>query len=444
MVLPEKVLLCMSRLKEAGFSAYAVGGCTRDFLLGLSPHDYDLCTGADPEQMHRIFADYPLVTSGEKHGTVGVVIGGEPVEITTYRAEGGYQDHRHPDFIRFVPDVEADLSRRDFTVNAIAYCPDEGFLDPFGGQADLENRILRTVGDPEARFREDALRILRGVRFAVKYRLTPEEKTLSAMFALTPLLDFLARERVFDELCKLLLLARAEDLIFYAPILTRVLPELAPCVGFDQHSPHHAYDVYVHTAHVTENVPATLPLRWAALLHDVGKPPCYTADETGRGHFYGHGEESARLARQTLSRLRAPNALRERVVFLVAHHMLPLEPEKKLLRRRLGQYGEEALWELLALQKADFSSKGTGMDEPSDFLRTEALIREILAEGACLTLKDLAVSGSDLIGIGYAPGREIGDCLRFLLEQVQSDALPNERPALLDRAAGWKQARSRK
>lgn len=434
MLLPENIRFCMERLGNAGFTAYAVGGCTRDSLLGLTPHDYDLCTSATPEQMHRIFSDFPLVTNGEKHGTVSVVMDKELVEITTYRVEGGYRDNRHPDFVRFVPDVKEDLARRDFTVNAIAYRPEEGYVDPFGGQADLDQKILRTVGDPETRFREDALRILRGVRFAVKYGLTPEKKTLSAMLALTPLLDHLARERVFDELCKLLPLVKWEDLTFYAPILTRVLPELAPSVGFQQHSPHHAYDVFVHTAHVVENVPDALPLRWAALLHDVGKPACYTEDETGRGHFYGHAEESARLAGEALRRLKAPNVLRERVVFLIAHHMTPLPPDKKILRRRLGKYGEEAVWQLLALQRADFGSKGTGVDEPENFENVASLLREILAEGACLTLKDLAISGSDLAAMGFAPGKAFGDCLTYLLSQVQDETLPNTREALLPEA----------
>jgi len=213
MVLPEAVLYCISRLNKAGFDAYCVGGCVRDSLLGIVPHDYDLCTNATPEKIRQVFADHALVLAGEKHGTVGVVIDRQVYEITTFRTEGGYQDSRHPDWVTFVPTVEEDLSRRDFTVNAIAYSPEKGYIDPFGGQRDLSSHVLRAVGDPTTRFTEDALRILRGVRFAVRFALTPEPATEKAMTALAPALDKIARERIFDELCKLLPTVKAADLL---------------------------------------------------------------------------------------------------------------------------------------------------------------------------------------------------------------------------------------
>ena len=244
MLLPKNVLTCIAALEQAGFAAYAVGGCVRDSLLGLTPHDYDLCTDALPEQTAALFPGHTLVRSGEKHGTIGVVFDKDVIEITTFRTEGGYQDSRHPGWVRFVPDVKEDLSRRDFTVNAMAYNPKTGYIDPFGGQADLKNHILRAVGDPATRFTEDALRILRGVRFAVRFSLTPTQDTLDAMNALSPLMDNLARERVFDELCKLLPLLKAEDMARYAGILTQVIPPLAATVGFAQHNPHHIYNVY--------------------------------------------------------------------------------------------------------------------------------------------------------------------------------------------------------
>lgn len=437
MPLPKTAAKCVKLLEGDGFYAYAVGGCTRDYLLSRKPHDYDLCTNATPQQMHSVFSQYELVTSGEKHGTVGVIVDGEVVEITTFRVEGGYEDNRHPEYVEFVSDVEDDLSRRDFTVNAIAYRPGEGFLDPFGGVEDLKNRVLRTVGSPEKRFSEDALRILRGVRLAVQYRLKPEAGTLNAMLTMAPRINSLAKERVYDELCKLLPVLTAQDMTTYAPILTQVLPELAPCVDFRQNSPHHAYDVYTHTAHVVESAPATLTLRWAALLHDCGKPACYSEDVNGRGHFYGHAAESARLAGEILTRLKAPTAVRERVVFLVAHHMDTWAAEKKLVRRRLSAYGVDATRELLALQKADFSSKGTGTDSQVDFNILEYLVNEILQEKACLTIKDLDITGDDLIEIGFPQGKEIGDCLQYLLDQVLDDALPNDRAVLVDRAARW-------
>lgn len=437
MYLPEAVLSCIDTLENAGFEAYAVGGCVRDSLLNLTPHDYDLCTSATPEETARLFGDHTLVRSGEKHGTVGVVFGKEVIEITTFRTEGGYQDNRHPGWVRFVPNVEEDLARRDFTVNAMAFNPKKGYVDPFGGQADLQNGILRAVGDPRLRFREDSLRILRGVRFAVRFSLQADPNTLMAMEELAPLMDNLARERVFDELCKLLPLVSAADMTAYARILTQVIPSLAPCLDFKQHNPHHIYDIYTHTAHVVEAAPPRLAVRWAAALHDCGKPACFTRDEKGIGHFYGHAQVSAEIADKLLLELKSPTALRERVVFLIAHHMSPLEPDKKLLRRRLGKYGAEAVADLFALQKADSMGTGTHDDE-HHFAKIAALLEEISQEQACLTLRDLAITGIDLLEIGFVPGKEMGACLQWLLEQVQDEILPNEKQALLSAAKSFK------
>ena len=438
MFLPEPVLSCLRALCRAGFRGYAVGGCVRDALLGITPHDYDLCTDALPEDICRVFADFRLVRSGEKHGTIGVVVQEDVIEITTFRTEGGYQDNRHPDWVRFVGSLTEDLARRDFTVNAMAYSPEEGYIDPFGGREDLQNHCLRCVGDPATRFTEDALRILRGVRFAVRFSLTPEKETENAMFHLAPLMDKLAKERIFDELCKLLPLVAAEDVLRFAPVLTQVIPELKESVGFQQHSVHHVYDVFTHTAHVVEAVPRDLALRWAALLHDVGKPPCFTLDEEGHGHFLGHAQRSTAMADEILHRLKSPTALRERVVLLIGQHMTPLTPDKHILRRRLGRYGEETVRQMLALQKADFGSKGTGTaQEGAVFSEIEALLEEILAEADCLTLRSLDVKGKDLLALGFAPGPQLGACLNMLLLQVQEDRLPNKKDALLKMAAQY-------
>ena len=319
--IPSTVRACMDALENAGFATYLVGGCVWDAYLGLTPHDFDLCTAALPEQTEAVFSHRKLVLAGKKHGTVGVITEDGVVEITTFRTEGGYEDSRHPQWVNFVTDIEADLSRRDFTIGAMAYSPTRGFADPFGGRSDLDRRILRAVGDPAARFEEDALRILRGIRFAARFRLTVEKATHEAMIALAPRLNNIARERVFEELCRFLLWAKTEDLLTFAPILAAAIPELAPMIGFDQHSPHHAYDIFTHTAHVTAAVPADLPLRWAALLHDVGKPATFTTDETGRGHFYTHAKIGAELADRILRGLKAPTRLREEAVFLIANHM---------------------------------------------------------------------------------------------------------------------------
>ena len=434
MHLPTDVKRCIDALEAAGFAAYAVGGCVRDSLLGLTPADYDLCTSALPEQTEAVFHDCKLVLAGKKHGTVGVVTGGGVVEITTFRTEGAYLDNRHPEWVEFVEDITGDLARRDFTVNAMAYSPTRGFADPFGGQEDLKNRILRAVGDPATRFREDSLRILRGARFAAKYHLTPDPETENAMFALTGLMDNLARERVFDELCKLITYSTTENLLRFAPIVTAAIPELAPCVGFDQHNPHHLYDIFEHTARVVEGVPRDLTLRWAALLHDVGKPESFTQEENGRGHFYGHPRTSADMADVILRRLKAPTALREDVVFLCDRHMVTLEPDRKLLRRRLSQYGEARTKMLLAIQRSDLIATGTRTaEEASYYNEVEAILNALLAEDHCFQIRDLAVNGNDLVSLGLK-GKAIGQTLQHLLNLVIEEQIPNDREALLDAA----------
>ena len=427
MYLPPNVHVCIEALEKEGFSCYAVGGCVRDALLGLIPHDYDLCTAAKPETIAQIFAGHTLVRSGEKHGTIGVVIDGAVYEITTYRTEGDYTDGRHPGWVEFVDDITLDLSRRDFTVNAMAYSPTRGYADPFGGRQDLKNGVLRCVGEAEKRFSEDALRILRGVRFAVRYGLEVEKNTKNAMFRLAPLMEHLARERVFDELCKLLPLVNAEDLLAFAPVLTQVIPELMPLMGFDQKNPHHQYDIFTHTAQVVAGTPADLAVRWAALLHDIGKPGCFSQDEQGIGHFYGHAKLGAQIADSILLRLKAPTALRQRVVLLVEQHMTPLEPDKKLLRRRLSKLGSEAVHQLLALQRSDMGAKPA---DDSRFSQIQLLLQEIEAENACLSIRDLAVSGHDLMDLGYR-GPAIGQALQFLLEQVLDERVENEKEALI-------------
>ena len=431
MLIPAAVARCLDALEQAGFEAYCVGGCVRDRLLGKEPHDFDLCASATPEEMKALFHDRDLVLAGEKHGTVGVVTEEGVVEITTFRKEGTYADNRHPDRVEFVTDIQEDLARRDFTVNAMAWSPKRGLQDPFGGEQDLKQGILRCVGDPETRFREDALRILRGLRFSVTYDLTPEPETEQAMLGLTGLLDHLARERVFGEFCGFLPQINKAQLLKYAPIITQVIPELKPTLGFDQHSPHHRYDLYTHIAQVVDRVPGDLPLRWAALLHDVGKIPTFTRDETGRGHFYGHAQTGAEMADEILRRLKAPTALRRQAVLLIEQHMTRLMPEKRLLKRYLGRWGRETVEQLLYLQQADMGSKGIpGEEEQEAFETLWRLLKEAEQDSACLTRKDLALTGRDLASLGYQ-GREIGARLEELLEAVLDERVKNEKEALL-------------
>lgn len=421
----------LEALERAGWEAYLVGGCVRDMLLGRAAHDFDICTRALPEQTARVFRDIPQDDAGRRHGTVKLLLPQGDIEITTFRREGGYTDGRHPGWVEFVPDVQTDLARRDFTVNAMAWSPVRGYADPFGGQEDLKNKILRCVGQPRRRFEEDGLRILRGIRFAARFQLAVEDRTMDAMIALAPLTRHLAPERTFEELTGFLLAAQAEDILRFAPILTALIPELASAVGFDQCSPHHAYDVYTHIAHVTQAVPAEPVLRWAALLHDIGKVPCFTLDENGRGHFKGHAQVGAQIAEAVLDRLKAPAALRREAVWLVAHHMAPMEPDERLLRRALSRYGAARLEALLALQQADMESKGTREHQAAPyFARIRAALEEMERNEGRITLRALAVNGRDMMDLGLS-GRQIGQTLDRLLEGVLDGRIPNDRAALL-------------
>ena len=432
MFLPDYIIYCIDALENAGFQAWAVGGCVRDSLLGLTPNDYDLCTDALPEQTEAVFAAHNLILTGKKHGTVGVILDGNVVEITTFRTEGDYRDNRHPEWVEFVPEIEKDLARRDFTVNAMAWSPGRGFADPFGGREDLQNRILRAVGDPCVRFTEDALRVLRGVRFAVRYDLIPDPETERAMAELSPRVQTLAQERVYSELCKLLPLVTAADLIRFAPVLTQVIPELAPQVGYDQNNHHHIYDLYTHTAHVVAAQPPQLSLRWAALLHDTGKPGSRTEDAQGEAHYHGHAALSAGITRSILLRLKAPTVLREQVELLVEKHMVWFPEDRKVVRRWISRLGYDVFESLIRFQETDCIATGTSGDmERSHFALLRQLAEEIRGENACLTLKDLAVNGHDLMALGIR-GKAIGETLNRLLNLVLEEAFPNEKPALLE------------
>lgn len=433
MHLPEHILHLINMLESRGYEAWAVGGCVRDSLLGITPHDFDLCSCALPEQIQAVFSDHQLVLAGLKHGTVGVVTGEGVVEITTFRTEGDYADARHPGWVRFVSSIDEDLGRRDFTVNAMAYSPARGYRDPFGGQEDLKCKILRCVGDPETRFREDALRILRGARFAARFGLTIEDATWNAMLETKQLMGTLARERVLDELGKFLLLTDAAMLCRLAPILAQAIPELEPMIGFDQRSPHHAHDVFTHTALVVQGVPPVLELRMAALLHDVAKPVCFSADENGRGHFYGHAKVGAEMANEILLRLKAPTQLREDAVWLIEHHMHFYGAERKAARRALSRHGLQRMLWLMELQEADLGGKGA---EPigETLAKIDATRQILLAldrEEGQMSLRRLAVKGGDLMAAGFPAGRELGTVLNRLLDAVIGEEVPNEREALL-------------
>lgn len=440
MNIPSYAMELIDRLENAGYEAWAVGGCVRDSFLGLAPHDWDLCTSALPEQTKAVFCDRALAQNGEKHGTIGVVTEGGLVEITTYRTEGDYADSRHPQWVHFENNIAADLSRRDFTINAMAYHPRRGIKDPWGGKEDLERGILRAVGDPARRFQEDGLRILRGIRFAARFSLRPEERTLEAMKELAYTLPQQAVERVFTELCGFLLSAGREELLTFAPILTAALPELAPMVGFRQNNPHHIYDIYTHTAYVVAGTPQKLAVRWAALLHDMAKPQTYGTDERGTGHFYGHAQLGGEAARELLHRLRAPKALTETVAELIVRHGtcrdIGAHGSDKSVRRLLRTMGQERVYDLLALDWADSRGKGTPPD-------TEALtafqtrLARICAQPLCCKTSELTIGGRELMALGIPQGPAIGAVLTRLLDEVTDGTTENEASTLLRRVEEW-------
>ncbi len=427
-----RVLELLGLLNKAGFEAYCVGGCVRDALRGVPPHDYDVTTSALPEEVLQVFSGLPVVKTGLKHGTVTVVFRGLPVEVTTFRVDGNYSDGRRPDGVRFTPSLAEDLARRDFTVNALAWSPSTGTVDLYGGKDDLQQGILRCVGDPSLRFTEDGLRILRGMRFGAVLGFSVEESTKSAMKALKFRLSSVSPERIFEEMQKLLCGAFAPRVLEeFSEITAVILPALAPCRGFDQQNPHHCHDVYTHLLLTLEAVPPEPMLRWAALLHDVAKPETFSQSPDGVGHFYGHAPRSAEVAEEILTGLRAPNALKADVMLLIRHHDGPLTPDPALIRRKLNKLGEEGFFRLLALVRADNLAQAPHVSYRQQvYDQVEALAREILAQHQCFSLRDLAVNGHDLAALGYS-GPEIGAGLQLLLSAVLDGVCENEKSALL-------------
>ena len=433
--IPAYVRETLTALETAGHQAYCVGGCVRDSLLGRMPEDWDVTTSALPEETMKVFGDQAIPT-GLKHGTVTVCCQEGKVETTTFRRDGAYADHRHPEQVTFTPDLTEDLARRDFTVNAMATDLRGTVYDPFDGQADLQEGLLRCVGDPERRFSEDALRILRCLRFAAVLGFSIEPETGKALMTCRNLLREMAPERVHEELTKLLCGPWAASVLRrYPDVIGAVLPEILPMVGFDQRNAHHCYDVWTHTAVAVDHVPPELPLRLAMLFHDIGKPDTFSLGEDGQGHFYGHPRRSVELAEGILSRLRFPRRTRERVLTLVRYHDAVLEESPQRVRRWLNKLGPEVFFDLLAIQGGDAAAQAPAYCTRLDHLRRlETLARQVLDQAPCLTVRDLAVGGEDLLALGYR-GPAIGRALRALLDQVLSETVSNEKNALLQRLA---------
>ena len=433
--LPVSAVIAINELQKNGYEAYAVGGCVRDALMGLPINDFDITTSATPEQTLSVFSDLRTIPTGLKHGTVTVLIDGEPIEITTFRADGDYRDHRHPETVSFSKNIEDDLCRRDFTVNAMAYNEKSGIIDLYGGKEDIKNKLIRAVGDPERRFTEDALRILRAVRFASQKCFSIEPKTLEAMKKCLPLLSFVSAERVFSELKKLLMGKGVLDVMLSYPfVITAVIPALSDTVGFDQHSPHHLYDVYGHTAHAVANSPYDETVRLAALLHDAGKPRTFTLTD-GVGHFYGHTDASLDLAEQTLLSLKCDNATKNDVLTLIKYHDPVIEPTEKTVKRALNKLGKPLLLKLLELKSADnLAQTPEHAQRLTQYENIRQIISEIEKQNACFSLKDLQINGDVLISLGFSRGKTIGATLTHLLNLVIDGKLPNEKHCLISAA----------
>lgn len=441
--LPESVLNILTRLNEAGFSAYVAGGAVRDAVMGKFPHDYDIATSANPEEVKAIFKH--TIETGIKHGTVTVVENKIGYEITTFRRDGIYTDGRHPEHVQFVNDAEEDCRRRDFTINAMMYSPKDGLLDYFGGVEDIKAGIIRCVGQPQKRFEEDALRMLRAVRFSAVLSFRIEDKTWDAIKKCAILIKKVSNERILEEINKILLSENPDYIrkLHECDLLKYIMPELDRCFGEPQKNKYHIYDVGEHIMHTVKGTQSDLVLRWSALMHDVGKPCCSSTDQNGIIHFYGHHRESCRIAVDLMHRLRMDNDTIRDVSVLVENHDVRVEPTLPAVKRMMSRTGEVLFEKLITLQLADNMAKNP-IHFPEKKERIEnayRIYKEILAERQPYLVSHLTVNGKDLIKVGYRPGREIGDTLRKLLDEVIINPKLNNRDYLLKTAVRMKKRR---
>lgn len=428
---PKQVNQVLTTLEHAGFEAWYVGGCVRDTVLGRIPQDWDVTTNAHPEQVLAVFGDMALPT-GIQHGTVTVKTGKWHVEVTTYRTDGTYINHRRPEQVTFVPTIEEDLARRDFTINAMAVNLAGEFRDPFGGREDLHHQIIRCVGNPTARFEEDALRILRGLRFASQLGCSIEPETEAAIHQQAPLLTHIAVERIWTETERLLCGKNCTQILRnHLDVFGVFWPELLPMEGFSQQNPHHCYDLWEHTLHTVEAIDATILLRLSALLHDIGKFKTFTLDDQGVGHFYRHQAVGMPIADAMLQRLKVPTSLREQVVRLVEWHDRAIPATPKAVKRGMMKLGAPLFADLLRLKRADNLAQHPAYHGRQQELSClEAILEDVLVQGQCFSLKQLAVNGHDLTAMGFH-GPAIGQMLQQLLDGVIDGIFANEKELLL-------------
>lgn len=424
----------LSTLEEGGYDAYIVGGCVRDMLMKRQFHDYDITTSASPEQVTELFGDKKVIPTGIQHGTVTVISGGIPFEITTFRVDGEYSDSRRPDKVIYTSDLREDLARRDFTMNAIAMDLRGDIYDPFSGEEDIRRGVIRCVGDPEKRFTEDALRILRAVRFASQLGFSIESKTSEALLALRGRLDKVSRERVRDELDKLISGEYSTEVMLgYREIIGQIVPELRESFDFQQHSRYHKYDVYEHTVRAIAGAPDELLMKRTMLLHDVAKPKMFRLDENGVGHFKQHAEVGAEMAVEIMKRLKYDNATIETIRTLIYYHSRNFHSPEEV-RLLASEIGTEMFCKLMEVKKADNRGKNAFvLEENPVFDRYAEYVRRLEAEGFCFKLSQLAVNGSDIAALG-AEGPEIGRILKKLHRLVVTGEAENDHAVLTEKA----------
>lgn len=430
--IPEKADFIIKKLNSCGFEAYLVGGAVRDILMGAIPYDTDITTNALPEEIKSVFCDFNVIETGIKHGTVTVLTDDIPVEVTTYRTEEGYSDGRHPDKVNFTSDIIKDLSRRDFTVNSIAYNNSSGFVDPYAGRIDIKNKIIRCVGNPKIRFEEDALRILRALRFASVLGFEIDKETSESLHECKLLLKNVSAERIYSEIAKMLCGKNIKAILTeYADVLSVPITEIGKMIDYNQKNFHHKYDLLRHTAEVVGNIPAEKHLRFAALLHDIAKPLCQSFDNEGTAHYYKHPSIGAHIANDIMLRLKVDNVTREKVVKLIKWHDTPIEESERIIKRKLRSVGEDLLFDLYELQRAD--TLGLADDyhnRLSHFEKLKSMTKEILLQEQCFSIKQLNLNGFDIAALGLK-GKQIGNALNFALEAVIDGATENNKEALL-------------
>ncbi|MGE4284223.1 MAG: CCA tRNA nucleotidyltransferase [Clostridia bacterium] len=434
MNIPNGVVCILDQLNKNGFEAYIVGGCIRDSIRNKEPKDWDITTSALPEQVKEIFTH--TYDTGIKHGTVTIILNNQAYEITTFRIEGIYRDHRKPSSVSFTYSLLEDLKRRDFTMNAIAFHPEKGFIDPFDGKGDILKRVIRCVGNPSERFNEDSLRMLRAIRFACQLDFKIDQCSLDAIYQHRELILNISMERIREELNKMLMSEYPLNLLLMKEgrLMEYILPELDRCFLASQNHPYHVYTVGMHILKAVENIEKNIILKWTMLLHDIGKPVCKTTDDKGIDHFYGHGEESVRIGYDILKRLKFDKKSADMIIQLVRWHDRPIEPTDRAVRKAVRIMGKEIFLNFLKVKEADIKSQNSSC--LSQRLKQLETVKEIYAgvifAGQCLSLDDLAVNGNDLVEIGVPKGKGIGVMLNELLEMVISEPQKNEKETLLN------------